>query len=72
MGLCDINFELDYFSHVIKNTRFVVPQSPCLSNPVNKIQSNELDINTVSADYHTLILHNSVSPTDCAMAEMVT
>jgi len=69
MGLCDITSKLDYFYHVIKNTRFVMPQSPY---PVNKIQSNKLAINTVSADYHTLVLCNSVSPTDCAMAEMVT
>jgi len=51
---------------------FVVPQSPCLSNLVNKIPSDELGINTVTVDYHTLVLCNSVSPTDCAMAEMVT
>jgi len=66
------NLLLYCFYHVIKSTRFVAPQSPCLSNPVNKIQSDELGINIVTVDYHTLVLCNSVSPTDCAMAEMVT
>ena len=55
-----------------KNPRFVVPQSPCLSNLIIKIQSDELGINIVTVDYHTLVLCNSVSPTDCAMAEMAT
>jgi hypothetical protein len=53
-------------------TLFVVPQSPCLSNPVNKTESDELGKNTVTVDYHNLGLCNFVSPTDGAMAEVVT